>query len=117
MTRSSNPRAGRRGAAAAEFAIMAVPLFLMIVGMTESGGALGGKQLCPAPARRACRFAVGNTHTHATVDAEARLVLTDNNLGATAKTNATINIYRAAAPSAGWSQTTATSLTTIGSSS
>ncbi len=111
----------RRGAAAAEFAMLAVPL----AGMLEFGRALMVKQVLTDAARRACRVAIIELETHATVVAQVRNALYNpsdtkgTTLSQAAANNASVYIYRYAGPAnnGAWSVATASGAGAPGSGS
>jgi Flp pilus assembly protein TadG len=62
----------RRGAAALEFALVAIPLFLFVFSSIEMGRALMALQSMQEAARGACRTAVVSGATAESVEAEVR---------------------------------------------
>src|SRR5688500_5140492 len=79
--RDAKPGAARRSAAAAvEFAIVAMILGLITVGLMEMARGMMVKELLSNAALRGCRTAISPTGTNAGVITDVTKVLTDNNL-------------------------------------
>ena len=79
----------RRAAAAAEFAVLAPLLGVIIIGMVEMSRAMMAKVILNDAARKACRTGILPTGSNTTVTNEINNILTDNNV---ATSSATITI-------------------------
>ena len=73
--RARNVRQRRRGAAALEFALTAIPLFLFIFGSIEFGRALMSVQSLEEAARAGCRVAILDGSTTSDVESEVQEVM------------------------------------------
>jgi Flp pilus assembly protein TadG len=78
--------AGRRGAAAVEFAVLAPFLFLLAMGALEVGRAIIVRQALTDAARKACRTGILPGKADADIAADANNILTDNNIPTSAAT-------------------------------
>jgi Flp pilus assembly protein TadG len=79
----------RRGAAAAEFAVLAPVLFAILLGTLEMGRAMMAKSLLNDAARKACRTAILPNGANSAITAEVANILADNGLNIA---NATVTI-------------------------
>jgi Flp pilus assembly protein TadG len=94
----SRTQGKRFGAAAAEFAVVAPLLGMMIIGMLELGRGIMAKETLTDAARKACRTGAYPSQTTANATSDARDILNDN-FGSTVanSTNTKITIQWASA--------------------
>jgi len=76
-TRQRGKKARRRGLAAVEFALVAIPLFLLVIGIIDYGLLFLKVQQVTQAARHGARAAVLADATNGTVDAAIDLILSD----------------------------------------
>ena len=88
MLRPTSPGrpAGRRAAAAVEFAVLAPFLFFLAMGALEVGRAIIVRQALTDAARKACRTGILPGKANADITADASNILTDNNIPTSAVT-------------------------------
>ena len=78
------------GLAVVEFAVIAPVLVFLVLGMIELSRALMVKDILTDSARKSCRTGILMTGTNDAVTADAKSILTSNNISAA---NATVTIF------------------------
>src|SRR5262249_9412438 len=76
----------RRAAAAAEFAVLAPLLGVILMGMVEMSRAMMAKVILNDAARKACRTGILPTGSNTTITSEVTNILSDNNISGTSAT-------------------------------
>jgi Flp pilus assembly protein TadG len=84
--RRKAPGGSRRGAAVAEFAVIAPIFVAMLMGSFEISRGIWAKEILSDAARRACRTGVQPGTSNATIITDVNNILTDNKIDATKAT-------------------------------